>query len=46
MKVGTSNIHSAIKFTVSIAYDAYVDIFKGDFFFIRAASFLSAKTFF
>ena len=27
MKIGTSNIHNAIKFTVSIAYDAYVDIF-------------------
>ena len=24
MKIGTSNIHNAIKFTVSIAYDAYV----------------------
>ena len=28
MKIGTSNIHNAIKFTVSIAYDAYVDILK------------------
>ena len=25
----TSNIHNAIKFTDSIAYDAYVDIFYG-----------------
>ena len=29
MKIGTSNIHNAIKFTVSIAYGAYVDIFYG-----------------
>ena len=33
MKVGTSNIHNAIKFTVSIAYDAYVDIFYGGLLF-------------
>ena len=31
MKIGTSNIHNAIKFAVSIGYDAYVDIFKDDF---------------
>ena len=29
MRIGTSNIHNAVKFTVSIAYDAYVDIFYG-----------------
>ena len=46
MKIGTSNIHNAIKFTLSVAYDSYVDIFMNDFFCIRAASFLSAKTFF
>ena len=33
MKIGTSNIHNAIKFTVSIAYDAYVDIFYGRLLF-------------
>ena len=33
MKIGTSNIHNAIKFTVSIAYDAYVDIFYGGLLF-------------
>ena len=33
MKIGTSNIHNAIKFTVSIAYDAYVDIFYGSLLF-------------
>ena len=35
MKIGTSNIHNAIKFTVSIAYDAYVDIFYGGLLFHR-----------
>ena len=33
MKIGTSNIHNAIKFKVSIAYDAYVDIFYGRLLF-------------
>ena len=33
MKIGTSNIHNAIKFTVSIAYDAYVDIVYGRLLF-------------
>ena len=33
MKIGTSNIHNAIKFTVSIAYDAYVDIDDGGLLF-------------
>ena len=33
MKIGTSNIHNAIKFTVSIADDAYVDIFYGGLLF-------------
>ena len=33
MKIGTSNIHNAIKFTVSIAYDVYVDIFYGGLLF-------------
>ena len=33
MKMGTSNVHNAINFTVSIAYDAYVDIFYGGLLF-------------
>ena len=33
MKIGASNIHNAIKFTVYIAYDAYVDIFYGRLLF-------------